>query len=82
MKEYFRKILIFFLGFCLGMAVGGFVIYKNLYNEIPWEDEFKQNTLEWMVVASDIEYLSEKLSRSIEQFEIELERLIPALAEQ
>ncbi|MCK4826406.1 hypothetical protein KA005_62260 [bacterium] len=82
MKEYFRKILIFFLGFCLGMAVGGFVIYRNLYDSIPWEDEFKQNTLEWMVVASDIEYLSEKLSRSIEQFEIELERLIPALGEQ
>lgn len=85
MKEYFRKILIFFLGFCLGMAVGGFVIYKNLYDSIPWEGEFEENTLEWSVIVSDLSVLQNRITIVHNRFKqacVEFEEMFPTLAEQ
>ena len=85
MKEYFRKILIFFLGLCMGIGIGMAIAYKNVYDEIPWYEEFEENTLEWNVIASDLIVLQNRVTVVHNRFKqawIEFERMFPVLAEQ
>ena len=85
MKKYIITALICILCFIAGMITGFAIVYKNLYDAIPWEEELQNNTLEREIIVQDMERLHKRLdavNESFEQFWLQVESMFPALEEQ